>query len=62
SCADIGEVLVSLESLVDGRSQTTVAVSLDELETGSQIVHAHKSEAEFDVSVACADIPEAGAD
>jgi hypothetical protein len=59
SCDDIGDVFAPLESLTDGQSESTVMLSLDELQQGNLIVHAHKSEAEFDVSVACAAIPEA---
>ena len=58
TCDDIGDVVAPLESLVDGASETTVPLSLDELRRGDLIVHAHKSEAELDVSVACAPIPE----
>jgi hypothetical protein len=57
TCEDIGDVVAPLESLDEGESESTVMMSLDELQRGHLIVHAHKSEAEFDVSVACADIP-----
>jgi hypothetical protein len=59
TCDDIGDVFAPLESLTEGESESTVMLSLDELQRGGLIVHAHKSEAEFDVSVACAAIPEA---
>lgn len=58
TCDNIGDVVAPLESLVEGASETTVPLSLDELRRGGLIVHAHKSEAELDVSVACAPIPE----
>ena len=57
TCDDIGDVVVPLESLVAGRSETDVDMSIEELRNGPLIVHAHKSEAEFDVSVACSAIP-----
>jgi hypothetical protein len=57
TCDEIGEVVAPLNSLVDGRAETTVPSSLDELQRGGLIVHAHKSEEESDVSVACAPIP-----
>lgn len=56
-CGDLGDPIAGLENLVDGRSETTVSLSLDELRTGDLVVHAHKSEAEFEISVACAPIP-----
>jgi hypothetical protein len=59
TCDDIGDVFAPLDSLTEGRSESTVMLSLDELQRGGLIVHAHRSEAEFDVSVACAPIPEA---
>jgi hypothetical protein len=58
TCDDIGDVVAPLESIAEGASETTVPLSLDELRLGGLIVHAHKSDAEFDVSVACAPIPE----
>jgi hypothetical protein len=57
TCAEIGEVVAPLNSLVDGHAETAVRLSLDELRRGGLIVHAHKSEEESDVSVACAEIP-----
>jgi hypothetical protein len=57
TCAEIGEVVAPLNSLVDGRAETAVRLPLDELRRGGLIVHAHKSEEESDVSVACAEIP-----
>jgi hypothetical protein len=56
-CGDLGDPIAALESLLDGRSETTVSMSLEELQSGNLVVHAHESEAEFDVSVACALIP-----
>lgn len=58
-CGDLGDPVAALESLVDGRSETIVPMSLAELRRGGFVVHAHKSEAEFEVSVACAAIPPA---
>jgi hypothetical protein len=57
TCEDIGDVVAPLESLSEGESESEVMMSLEELGAGNLIVHAHKSEAEFDVSVACAEIP-----
>lgn len=56
-CGDLGDPIAGLESLVDGHSETTVSMSLKELQSGDLVIHAHKSDAEFDVSVACARIP-----
>ena len=60
SCDDIGEVVAPLESVADGRAESVVDLSLDELRRGGLIVHAHRSEAESKVSVACAEIPKRG--
>jgi hypothetical protein len=57
TCDDIGDVVVPLENLVAGRSETDVDMSIGDLRDEPLIVHAHKSEAEFDVSVACSAIP-----
>lgn len=57
TCDDIGDVVEPLENLVAGRSDTDIDMSIEELRSEQLIVHAHKSEAEFDVSVACSEIP-----
>ena len=62
TCDDIGDVVAPLESLTDGASESNVPLTLAELERGGLIVHAHKSEAEFDVSVACSAIPESSSE
>jgi hypothetical protein len=59
-CDDLGDPVAALESLVRGRSETTVPLSFAELRRGDLVVHAHKSEKEYSISVACAPIPEAG--
>lgn len=59
-CGDIGDPVAALESLVDGHSETIVPMSVAELRRGGLVVHAHKSEAEFEISVACVEIPAAG--
>lgn len=56
TCDEIGDVVVPLENVVDGRAESVVDMSLAELRRGGLIVHAHKSEAEYDTSVACAEI------
>jgi hypothetical protein len=57
TCHEIGDVVAPLENVVDGRAESVVDMSLAELRRGGLIVHAHKSEPEYDVSVACAEIP-----
>lgn len=57
TCDEIGDVIAPLENVVDGRAESVVDMSLAELQRGGLIVHAHKSEAEYDTSVACAEIP-----
>jgi hypothetical protein len=59
SCDDIGAVVAPLESVEGGNAESVVSMSLKELQGGDLIVHAHKSEAESKVSVACAEIPKA---
>ena len=56
TCDDLGDPVVALTSVEDGTSDTEVERSLEEFERGDLVVHAHKSEAEYDVSVACAPI------
>ena len=59
-CDDLGDPVAGLTNVVAGRSETTVPLSFAELRRGGLVVHAHKSEREFSISVACAPIPEAG--
>ena len=48
-----------LANLVDGKSETTVPVSLASLMTGSFAINVHKSAAEVQTYVACGNIPAA---
>jgi hypothetical protein len=59
-CDDLGDPVAALANVVRGRSETTVPLSFAELRRGDLVVHAHKSEREYEISVACAPIPEAG--
>jgi hypothetical protein len=59
SCDDIGPVVAPLENVEGGDAESVVLMPLDELQRGGLLVHAHKSEAESKVSVACAEIPKA---
>jgi hypothetical protein len=56
SCDDLGDPVAALTDVTDGRSETDVEMSLDELAQGDLVIHAHQSEAEYDVSVACAPV------
>jgi hypothetical protein len=58
-CDDLGDPVAGLTNVVRGRSVTNVPLSFAELRRGDLVVHAHKSEKEFSISVACAPIPEA---
>ncbi|MGH3033196.1 MAG: CHRD domain-containing protein [Gaiellaceae bacterium] len=59
SCDDLGDVVAGLDSLLEGHAETVVDLSLDNLQAGGLVLHAHKSEAESEISVACAPIPAA---
>jgi hypothetical protein len=56
SCDDLGDPVVALNDVRDGRSETEAEMSLERLQQGDLVIHAHKSDAEFDVSVACAPV------
>ena len=49
----------ALENVEDGRAETTVGVSLEELLSGDYYVNVHESDAEIDTVVACGLIQEA---
>ena len=58
SCATIGGVKYPLDSLVNGRSETLLAINLDDLTGQEQLsINVHKSVAEVAVYVACGDLP-----
>ncbi|MBA2537058.1 MAG: hypothetical protein H0V20_06450 [Actinobacteria bacterium] len=59
-CGDMGDPVAGLESLEGGEAETVIELSLAELQTGNLVVQAHKSDDEYDVSVACGEIPTAG--
>jgi hypothetical protein len=56
----MGDPVAGLESLERGEAETVIDMSLDELRSGELVVHAHRSEDEYDVSIACGEIPAAG--
>ena len=56
SCDDLGDPVIALSNVEDGRSETEAPVSIEQLVEDEVVIHAHKSEAEYDVSVACAPI------
>ncbi len=58
-CGDLGDPVAVLESVEGGEAETVIGMSLDELRAGNLVVHAHKSDEEYDVSVACGAIPTA---
>jgi hypothetical protein len=60
TCADLNpEPAYALEDVADGRSETDVDVSLDDLALMSYAVNVHESAAQADVYVACGDITDA---
>ncbi len=59
-CGDMGDPVAGLESLEGGEAETVIEMSLAELQAGNLVVHAHRSDDEYDVSVACGEIPTAG--
>jgi hypothetical protein len=60
SCANLDpQPKYPLAGVVDGRSETTVQASLEELTGGGAAINVHKSEAEVQSYIACGDIGEA---
>ena len=59
TCATLGGVSKPLTVLTDGKSTSTVDVTLTSLLTGGFEINAHKSSAEASVYTACGDIPTA---
>jgi hypothetical protein len=58
SCADLDPApLYGLPNLIDGRSETTVPASLDELGDGGLALNVHRSDAQLDLYVACGNLP-----
>ncbi|MGH3134054.1 MAG: hypothetical protein ACRDNY_10010 [Gaiellaceae bacterium] len=58
TCDDLGDAVVALVSVEGGRSETETDMSVESLQQGGLVIHAHKSAAESDISVACAPIEE----
>lgn len=57
SCANIGGVKYPLSSVVNGKSETKLNVSMSELKAGLPLaINIHKSVAESSVYIACADL------
>jgi hypothetical protein len=60
SCENLGPPVVPLTNVEDGRSVTETDTPLGELRGNELVIHAHKSEAESDISVACAPLIDGG--
>ena len=57
ACPKVGEVKYPLTSPVDGKSETTLEVSLDQLKEETPLaINVHKSASEAKIYVACADL------
>ena len=57
SCPNVGEVKYPLTSPVDGKSETTLEVSLDQLKGDTPLaINVHKSASEAKIYVACGDL------
>lgn len=56
TCASLGDVAHGLTNLVNGKSTTTVDVSLSTLLNGTFAINAHKSGAEASVYTACGEV------
>ena len=59
TCEDLGDVAHGLQNLSGGQSESTVDVSLEELQKGDYAVNVHLSEAEIETYVSCGNIPKA---
>lgn len=56
TCEELGDVVFPLTNLEGGTSETTVDVSLEELQSGEFAVNAHASEEDIQTYVACGNI------
>ena len=56
TCAELGEVVYPLTSVEGGASETTLDVSLEELQSGGLAINAHESEANVQNYIACGEI------
>ncbi len=56
TCAELGEVVYPLTNIEGGTSETTLDVTLEELQSGGFAINAHESEANIQNYVACGEI------
>ena len=56
TCEELGGVVYPLENVEDGTSETTVDVSVEELQEGEFAVNVHESEQNISTYVACGPI------
>ena len=56
-CEDVGSVLHSLQNVVNGKSTTTINLSLDAILTGAVLVNVHASYADASNYTACGQLP-----
>ena len=56
-CEDVGSVLHALQNVVNGKSMTTINLSLNEILTGDVLVNVHASYADLSNYTACGQLP-----
>lgn len=57
TCGDVGSVLHALQNVINGKSMTTINLSLDEILTGDVLVNVHASYADSSNYTACGQLP-----
>lgn len=56
TCEDLGDVAYPLENVVEGTSESSVDVALEDILAGEYAINVHLSEDEIDTYVACGDV------
>lgn len=56
-CDDVGSVLYALQNVVNGKSKTTISMSLEEIIAGDTLVNVHASYADTSNYTACGQLP-----
>ena len=58
SCSDVGSVIVSLENVIKGHSESFVDQPLEDLVNSDRLINVHRSFQDFPTYTACGDLPD----
>ena len=58
SCSDVGSIVVALDNVVKGHSETLIDQPIEDLVNSGRLINVHRSFQDFPTYTACGDLPD----